>query len=129
MAVTHLACRECGAEYDLTAQYVCTRCFGPLEAKYDHSALAEIKPDGAFRIERLLPDIYGLELGGLENGCFVKAVNDKPHADPALRFAPALWHNLAPGCARRQALHPRSNRSLAPAAPTLDRCVRPNGGK
>src|SRR3954454_11934750 len=40
MAVTHLACRECGAEYDLTAQYVCHRCFGPLEAKYDHSALA-----------------------------------------------------------------------------------------
>src|SRR4051794_1401634 len=40
MAVTHLACRECGAEYALPAQYVCHRCFGPLEAKYDHSALA-----------------------------------------------------------------------------------------
>jgi threonine synthase len=39
MAVTHLACRECGAEYDLTAQYVCHRCFGPLEVKYDHSTL------------------------------------------------------------------------------------------
>jgi threonine synthase len=41
MAVTNLACRECGTEYDLTAQYVCTRCFGPLEAKYDHSAIAD----------------------------------------------------------------------------------------
>ena len=39
MAVTHLACRECGGEYELTAQYVCNRCFGPLEVKYDHSAL------------------------------------------------------------------------------------------
>jgi threonine synthase len=39
MAVTNLACRECGAEYELTAQYVCHRCFGPLEVKYDHSAL------------------------------------------------------------------------------------------
>src|SRR3954466_2870485 len=26
MAVTHLACRECGGEYELTAQYVCHRC-------------------------------------------------------------------------------------------------------
>src|SRR3954447_22230981 len=41
MAVTHLACRECGGEYDLGAQYVCHKCFGPLEAKYDHSALAD----------------------------------------------------------------------------------------
>lgn len=39
MAVTHLACRECGTKYDLTAQYVCTQCFGPLEAKYDFSQL------------------------------------------------------------------------------------------
>ncbi|HYF25060.1 MAG TPA: threonine synthase [Baekduia sp.] len=40
MAVTHLACRECGTRYDLSAQYVCTQCFGPLEAKYDFSAIA-----------------------------------------------------------------------------------------
>src|ERR1700750_3343174 len=39
MAVTNLACRECGTEYELTAQYVCSKCFGPLEVKYDHSAL------------------------------------------------------------------------------------------
>ena len=41
MAVTNLACRECGTEYELTAQYVCSKCFGPLEVKYDHSALAD----------------------------------------------------------------------------------------
>jgi threonine synthase len=39
MSVTNLACRECGTEYELTAQYVCSRCFGPLEVRYDHSAL------------------------------------------------------------------------------------------
>ncbi len=40
MAITNLACRECGTEYALTAQYVCSSCLGPLEARYDHSALA-----------------------------------------------------------------------------------------
>ncbi|WP_205698143.1 threonine synthase [Conexibacter sp. SYSU D00693] len=39
MAVTNLACRECGTEYELTAQYVCSRCFGPLEVKYDFDEL------------------------------------------------------------------------------------------
>src|SRR5438105_15510148 len=34
MAVTHLECRECSAEYPLQALYVCERCFGPLEAAY-----------------------------------------------------------------------------------------------
>jgi threonine synthase len=37
--VTHLRCRECRAEYPLEALYVCDRCFGPLEAAYDHSRL------------------------------------------------------------------------------------------
>ncbi|HEX3391371.1 MAG TPA: threonine synthase [Solirubrobacteraceae bacterium] len=41
MAVTHLRCRECKAEYPLEALYVCDRCFGPLEVAYDHSALGE----------------------------------------------------------------------------------------
>ena len=48
MAVTNLTCRECGATYDLTAQYVCGRCFGPLEVKYDHTAL-EGDPAGVRR--------------------------------------------------------------------------------
>jgi len=41
MAVTHLRCRECKAEYPLEALYVCDRCFGPLEVAYDHSALVK----------------------------------------------------------------------------------------
>jgi threonine synthase len=40
MAVTHLQCRECKTEYPLEALYVCERCFGPLEAAYDHAPLA-----------------------------------------------------------------------------------------
>ena len=37
MAVSHLECKECKAEYPLEALYVCERCFGPLEVAYDHS--------------------------------------------------------------------------------------------
>lgn len=39
MSATNLKCRECGSEYELGAQYVCVKCFGPLEASYDHSSL------------------------------------------------------------------------------------------
>jgi threonine synthase len=41
VAVTHLRCRECRAEYALEALYVCERCFGPLEVAYDHSRLGD----------------------------------------------------------------------------------------
>ncbi|MHC5614794.1 MAG: threonine synthase [Nostoc sp.] len=34
-----LKCKECGAEYELKATNVCELCFGPLEVKYDYSAL------------------------------------------------------------------------------------------
>jgi threonine synthase len=37
MAVSHLECKECKAEYPLEALYVCERCFGPLEVAYDDS--------------------------------------------------------------------------------------------
>jgi threonine synthase len=37
MAVSHLQCKECKAEYPLEALYVCDKCFGPLEVVYDHS--------------------------------------------------------------------------------------------
>ena len=37
MAVSHLQCKECKAQYPLEALYVCERCFGPLEVAYDHS--------------------------------------------------------------------------------------------
>jgi threonine synthase len=39
MAVTALTCKECGAEYPLEARFVCDTCFGPLEVRYDYSAL------------------------------------------------------------------------------------------
>ena len=39
MSATNLKCRECGSQYELDAQYVCSKCFGPLEAAYDHTAL------------------------------------------------------------------------------------------
>jgi threonine synthase len=35
MAVSHLECKECKAEYPLQALYVCERCFGPLEVAYE----------------------------------------------------------------------------------------------
>ena len=37
MAVSHLQCKECKAQYPLEALYVCDKCFGPLEVAYDHS--------------------------------------------------------------------------------------------
>jgi threonine synthase len=39
MPVKALACKECGAEYELEARYVCERCFGPLEVRYELSSL------------------------------------------------------------------------------------------
>jgi threonine synthase len=41
MGLIGLRCRACGADYPAEARYVCTRCFGPVEAAYDHSALAQ----------------------------------------------------------------------------------------
>jgi len=34
-----LRCKECGAEYELDASFVCSDCFGPLEVAYDFSGL------------------------------------------------------------------------------------------
>jgi threonine synthase len=39
MPVQALACKECGSEYELEARYVCERCFGPLEVRYDLASL------------------------------------------------------------------------------------------
>jgi threonine synthase len=41
MGVIGLRCRACGQSYEAQARYVCTRCFGPVEVAYDHTALAE----------------------------------------------------------------------------------------
>ena len=40
MGAINLSCRECGAEYALDASYVCSRCFGPLEVRYEHGDVA-----------------------------------------------------------------------------------------
>jgi threonine synthase len=48
MGLIGLTCRACGQAYEAEARYVCTRCFGPVEAAYDHSALAA-DPDGLRR--------------------------------------------------------------------------------
>jgi threonine synthase len=51
MAVTHLECKECKAQYPLEALYVCDRCFGPLEVAYDHGRLASDVPELRRRIQ------------------------------------------------------------------------------
>ena len=51
MAVTHLQCRACKAEYPLDARYVCERCFGPVEAAYDFESLGHDVPGLRRRIQ------------------------------------------------------------------------------
>ena len=59
MAVSHLQCKECRAEYPLEALYVCERCFGPLEVAYDHSSLANTRDGGARDVGELRRRIQG----------------------------------------------------------------------
>ncbi len=69
MAVTHLKCRACDADYELEARYVCDRCFGPVEAAYDHSGLqgdvAQLRrriqggPQNIWRYADFLPTVEG----------------------------------------------------------------------
>jgi threonine synthase len=40
MYATHLVCKGCGTHHPLEAVFACDHCFGPLEAAYDHAALA-----------------------------------------------------------------------------------------
>lgn len=40
--IKHLKCRECGATYPESPQYVCEECFGPLEVEYDYDKIREI---------------------------------------------------------------------------------------
>jgi threonine synthase len=42
MAVSHLECKECKAEYPLDALYVCDHCFGPLQVAYEHERSTDI---------------------------------------------------------------------------------------
>ncbi|MGA7397648.1 MAG: threonine synthase [Solirubrobacterales bacterium] len=39
MAANNLKCKECGAEYELNANFFCAECFGPLEVRYDYSGM------------------------------------------------------------------------------------------
>ncbi|MDQ2700401.1 MAG: threonine synthase [Actinomycetota bacterium] len=39
MAADNLKCKECGAEYELNANFFCAACFGPLEVRYDYSGI------------------------------------------------------------------------------------------
>ncbi|MDR7530162.1 MAG: threonine synthase [Armatimonadota bacterium] len=39
--VAHLRCRACGTPHPVGPEYVCERCFGPLEVEYEASSLRE----------------------------------------------------------------------------------------
>src|SRR3954468_4809202 len=51
MGATNLRCRECRAEYELEARYVCDRCFGPLQVPCDPGALAPARAQLPRRIQ------------------------------------------------------------------------------
>jgi threonine synthase len=63
MAVQALACKECNTGYELEARYVCERCFGPLEVRYELGSLdpGEVKrriqagPQNLWRYADFLP--------------------------------------------------------------------------
>src|SRR5216683_976649 len=54
-----LACRECGASFDLGGQHACSECFGPLEVSYDLPPVnrqeIESGPPNIWRYASLLP--------------------------------------------------------------------------
>ncbi len=62
-AAKGLACKECGAEYELTPTHICELCFGPLEVQYDYEYLSKIVtrerieagPNSIWRYHDLLP--------------------------------------------------------------------------
>ena len=61
-AARGLACRNCGAAYDLLPIHACEQCFGPLEVAYDQDALAAVTheqisagPHTLWRYAPLLP--------------------------------------------------------------------------
>jgi threonine synthase len=71
-AATNLACRECGATYDLGPSHVCELCFGPLEIAYDDEQLRTVSresieagPRTMWRYAGLLPvqPVVDLQVG------------------------------------------------------------------
>jgi threonine synthase len=63
MSAQALQCKECHHQYPLEALYVCERCFGPLEVRYDFSALdseavrrkIQAGPRSIWRYQEFLP--------------------------------------------------------------------------
>jgi len=41
VSVAGLVCSLCGERFPVSAQYVCTECFGPLEVAYDWEAVRQ----------------------------------------------------------------------------------------
>jgi threonine synthase len=72
-AAKGLKCKECGAEYELTATHICELCFGPLEVQYDYDKLRglvtresiEAGPKSIWRYKDLLPvtDEHVIDVG------------------------------------------------------------------
>jgi threonine synthase len=62
-AAKGLACKECGAEYELKPIHICEFCFGPLEVQYDYEYLRktvtrekiQAGPNSIWRYQDLLP--------------------------------------------------------------------------
>jgi threonine synthase len=62
-AAKGLACKECGAEYELKPVHICEFCFGPLEVQYDYEYLRktvtrekiQAGPNSIWRYQDLLP--------------------------------------------------------------------------
>jgi len=73
--VRGLACKECGAAYEITARMICDACFGPVEVAYDYEAMARTVtkesiaagPRSLWRYRDLLP-IDGEPRAGLRSG-------------------------------------------------------------
>ena len=102
MAAKSLRCRECEAEYELEAKYVCERCFGPLEVSYER------------------PEI--LDVDGLRRRIQAGPQNIWRYADfLPLRRLPAR----RPAWRRARACPPAARRSSAPtASPSASACAR-----
>lgn len=53
--VIGLQCRECGRDYPQSPSYLCEACLGPLEIRYDFTAIKKsISHDAVARRERNL---------------------------------------------------------------------------
>ncbi len=91
---THLACRECHAQYGLGAAYACVECFGPLEVAYDFTGITREEiaagPANVWRYAAFLPVApYAGTEPNLEPG-FTKLVRADNLA-AALGMTGTLW--------------------------------------